>query len=181
MIVWTQEEIAQRSTDQIKIIQENAAKQGRSDVVTLCANELEARKPARAKAIKARPSSKQRLREYVSEFHFVCPKETDVTQNADGSTWTGTWVVAEEIVDAALTYGSIVALHTSKAELSYLQGEIRAWRRSPRQRRYADGQTVKTTSGIDFLLTPNDNPVPWHGDGAGEKGYRWAEIPSSAP
>ncbi|WP_213249875.1 DUF4238 domain-containing protein [Bradyrhizobium sp. sBnM-33] len=67
------------------------------------------------------------------------------------------------------------------SEQSYLQGEIRGWRKSPRQKEYVEGQVAKTAFGIDFQFRPNGNPVPWRGDATGEKGYRWAELPPSAP
>jgi hypothetical protein len=178
MTVWTPEELAKRNTDDVKTVRENAAKRGRSDVVALCDTELENRKPIRSKP---RGSGSERSAgQYVSEFHFVCPKEQGVTRDADGMLWTGTWVVAEENAIEAQTYGSLVALHISKSERSYLQGEIRGWRKSPRQKEYAEGQVAKTAFGIDFQFMPNDNPVPWHGDASGEKGYRWAELPPSA-
>ena len=114
--------------------------------------------------------------QYVSEFHFVCPREDGVTRNQDGTIWTGTWVVAEEQAANALKYGSIVALHTSKAEPSYLQGTIRAWRKGPRQPSYSGEQLTQITEGILFLFQPSGSPLQWKGDATGEKGYAWAPI-----
>ena len=178
MVDWTPEEIAKRSADQIKTIKENATKKGRGDVVAMCEIELEQRKPSRAKNLRSGSRNDRKLGQYVSEFHFICPKEQGVTEDTNGLMWTGTWVVKEENAFDAQTYGSLVALHTSKAEPSYLQGEIRGWRKSPRQKEYAEGQVAKTPFGIDFQFVPNANPIPWQGDAAGEKGYLWAEVPS---
>ena len=75
--------------------------------------------------------------QYVSEFHFICPSELAVTRNQDGTIWTGTWVVAEEHAERSAKYGSLVSLHSSKAEPSYLQGTVVAWRKSARKQRYS--------------------------------------------
>jgi len=178
MIVWTAEEIAKRTTEHLKTIKENAAKQRREDIVALCDAEFDRRKPARQKQVNE--ASERKVGQYVSEFHFVCPKELGVTRASDGSIWTGTWVVAEANAVDAETYGAVVALHTSKAEPSYVQGAIKGWRKSPRQDRYAGDQLVKTASGIDFQFVPKNKPIPWRGDGAGEKGYLWASLPTTA-
>ncbi|MBV9461278.1 MAG: hypothetical protein JO141_27715 [Bradyrhizobium sp.] len=144
MITWTPEEIAKRTTDQIKTIKENAARQNRSDIVALCDAELEARRPARPARTASAGEREANAGKYVSEFHFVCPNELGVTRNSDGSVWTGTWVVAEENARNAEAHGAVVALHTSKAEPSYLQGVVKAWRKSLREKRYAEEQLVKT-------------------------------------
>jgi hypothetical protein len=175
MVVWTSEEIAKRTTEDIKALRENAHRQKREDIVALCDVELEKRKPSRQNRIAK--GDNRTTGQFVSEFHFVCPNELGVTRNSDGSIWTGTWVVAEDNAIDAEAYGSVVALHTNKAEPSYIQGTIKGWRRSPREKRYSEDQLVKTTSGIDFLFVPDKGPIPWKGDATGEKGYFWAAIP----
>jgi hypothetical protein len=180
--MWTPEEIAKRSTDQIKTIRENAARKNRDDIVAMCDVELANRQPARPRKQSALPADAARRRgQYVAQFHFVCPKETGITQGTDGLTWTGTWVVAEGHAIDAQKYGSLVALHTSRAEPSYLQGEIRGWRKSPRQKEYAEGRAAKTPFGIDFQFVPNDKPVAWQGDAAAERGYLWVDTPNPTP
>jgi hypothetical protein len=111
----------------------------------------------------------------VVGFHFVCPQETGVTHNSDSTVWTGTWVVDARHAERGARIGAYVALHTTKSEPSYLQGTIKDWRRSPRERQYADGQPAKTPFGIDFLLELTASPYDWQGDGSGEKGYAYAE------
>jgi hypothetical protein len=74
-------------------------------------------------------------------------------------------------------YGAYVALHTSKSEPSYLQGALKDWRQAKRNAEYADGRPVRIPLGIDLLFDPAGQPYEWSGDGSGEKGYVWKEIP----
>jgi hypothetical protein len=175
MIDWTRERLLTRSNDDIKSLRENAAKRGEQKIVELCDDVLLERKLPK----KARPAreTESKTGQYVSEFHFVCPGELGVTKNPDGTIWSGTWVVAKENAVAAEKYGSIVALHSVKAELSYIQGIVKGWRKSERARRYTGEVDAKTPFGIDFLLAPQSNPIEWKGDGSGEKGYSWSSIP----
>jgi hypothetical protein len=176
-IEWTSDEIAKRSTEDLQSLRKNADRLGRQEIVALCDAELSSRKPTREKRPKRIGES--RAGQYVTEFHFVCPKEQGITKTHNGQIWTGTWVVDPAHAKTAEDYGSLVALHTSRAEPSYLQGAIKAWRKSPREPRYSDTQLTKTESGIDFLFEPTTNPVPWVGEATGEKGYAWAPIPES--
>jgi hypothetical protein len=155
MVAWTKEKIAEQSTDDIESLRENAARLGRHDVVDLCEKELALRKPRRKTTHQVRDN---RSGQYVSEFHFVCPRELGVIRNQDGTIWTGTWVVAAQHAETAVKYASLVSLHSSRAELSYLQGTIKAWRKSPRERRYSGEQLTQIEEGIDFLIEPTDSP-----------------------
>jgi hypothetical protein len=175
-IAWTVEKIAGKSTDEIKTLRENAIKHAAHDVLSLCDDELARREPPRVKQPRPEGPREDRAGHFVSEFHFVCPNELGVTRQADGLVRSGTWVVAEANAELALRNGSIVALHSSKTEPSYLQGVIKAWEKRPREPRYAEDQLVKTEFGIDFLFKPNDLALPWVGEGAGEKGYAWTPI-----
>jgi hypothetical protein len=85
--------------------------------------------------------------------------------------------VAEEHAVAAERYSSLVALHSEKAEHSYIQGKVKGWRKSAREKKYSGELDAKTPFGIDFLIVPQSNTSEWKGDGAGEKGYLWAPIP----
>jgi len=62
---------------------------------------------------------------------------------------------------------------------SYLQGVVRDWRTHERERAYAEDQLVKTKFGIDFLIELTSEPLRWHGDGSGEKGYFYGERTAS--
>jgi hypothetical protein len=180
MIEWTAEKIAQLKTvEEVKSLRDNAAKRGIVKLVDLCEADLRLRKPPQVR--RARPEDVEELRtgQYVSEFHFVCPNESEVTKNQDGSIRTGTWVVAAANAEAAVKYGSLVALHVTKAEQSYVQGTVKAWTKQPREPKNAEGELVKTEFGIEFLIEPTNNTLPWKGDGAGEKGYAWAPIPEA--
>ncbi len=177
MIEWTAERIAQKSTKEVKSLRDNAMRRGNQVIVSLCEADLERRKPVRAKPERTQSFEENRAGHYVSEFHFVCPKEQDVTRSPDGIIQTGTWVVAEANAKAAQKYRALVALHATRAEPSYLQGIVKGWEKRPRASKYADGRTVKTAFGIVFLIAPTNSPLPWTGDGTGEKGYAWAPIP----
>jgi hypothetical protein len=163
MIVWTPERIAELSSAQIKTLRSNAVRNGKSDVVGLCDAELLRRRPTR-----------QTLSGSVVGFHFVCPRETGVTKNGDGTVWTGTWVVDRAKAEHGEKIAAYVALHVSKAENSYLQGVIEGWRISKRDREYAEDRPVRIQHGIDFLIRLTVKSYEWKGDGAGEKGYAWA-------
>jgi hypothetical protein len=181
MVEWPAEKIAQLKTlEEVKSLRDNAAKRGNQTIVDLCEADLIRRKPPRIRTLRPEGADESRAGHYVSEFHFVCPNELGVTRNQDGSIRTGTWVVAAANAEAAQKYGSFVALHTTKAEPSYLQGVIKSWQKRPRESKYADGQLVKTEFGLDFLFEPSNNPLPWKGEGSGEKGYAWAPIPASS-
>ena len=114
--------------------------------------------------------------QFVSGYHFVCPREKGVTPNGDGTIWTGTWVVEKGNAEKSAKYGAYVALHTARAEMSYLQGNVKDWRRAKRDDQYADGRRVKIEFGVDFLLEPTNQPHQWNGEGSGEKGYVWKNI-----
>ncbi len=175
MIEWNSEKVANLSDKEIKSLRENASRRGAEELITLCDDVLASRK--QPKKAKTGSEYESRVGQYVSEFHFVCPNELSVARNADGTIWSGTWVVAEEHAIAAEKYGSTVALHTVKAERSYIQGIVRGWRKSPRERKYSSEADVKTPYGIDFLLTPQSNSCEWKGHGSGGKGYLWSPIP----
>jgi hypothetical protein len=176
MIDWTRERLSGHTNDEIESLRENARKRHRQEIVDLCDNELASRKPVR-KTRGVGATSDNHAGQYVSEFHFVCPNELGVARNSDGSIWSGTWVVSEDHAEAAVRFGSYVALHLAKAERSYFQGVVKDWRRSVRERRYSGEQQTQTMSGIDFLFEPSEAPLEWKGDGSGEKGYAWAPLP----
>ena len=113
-----------------------------------------------------------------ASFTSYAPANWGVTRNQDGTIWSGTWVVAVANAKDGEKYGSLVALHATRTDPSYLQGTIKAWLKKPRERKYAEGQEVRTKFGIDFLFEPSSNPLPWQGDATGEKGYAWAPIPA---
>ncbi len=174
-IAWTRESLSKRTVEEINRVRERALKQSVNDLVALCDAELEKRKPQK------KPKSEQvhinRAGHYVSEFHFVCPQESEVERDTSGSMRTGTWVVKETHAEIAVKYGSVVALHTTKAEPSYLQGRIKSWKKQARQPRNADGELVSNKEGIEFEFEPTKDCLEWKGDSAGEKGYAWSPIP----
>lgn len=169
---WTADRIAGLTLDQVKSIRKNAAKRGAQGTVDLCDVDLARRNRRATKRAEIKHTHVEGM---VRGFHFVCPTEKGLTRNRDGTVWTGTWVVDKNHAERAARIGAYVALHAAKSELSYLQGVVRDWRHKEHEPAYADGQLVKTKFGIDFLIEPTHEPLQWHGDGSGEKGYFYGE------
>jgi hypothetical protein len=174
MADWTPERIAELPVKSVKVLRENARKQGNSAVVDLCDADMARRAPVRNKLPPVKVIPESRHNRVVIGFHFVCDRGKGVTANSDGTMWTGTWVVDQIHAERAEKIHAYVALHATKAEPSYLQGIIKGWRRTAREQEYADGRPAKTEFGIDFLLEPTTESYRWNGDGAGEKGYLWS-------
>jgi hypothetical protein len=177
MIEWPAERIKELKIEQVKSLRDNAAKRGNQVVVDLCDAEIARRNPPRVKQPRIVGANEDRSGYYVSEFHFVCPNELDVEPMQNGLVRTGTWVVAAKHAEAAVRYGSKIALHVERADPSYRQGTIKEWRERERQPRNSDGDLVKTKHGIEFLFEPTNGALPWKGEGAGEKGYARELIP----
>jgi hypothetical protein len=185
MIKWTAERIADLPTEGVKNLRENARRLGEISVVTWCDAELSRRAPSHEKASRiTKAAAESRHGQVVIGFHFVCPQGEGVTKNSQGTVWTGTWVVDKTHAERAAKIGAYVALHTTKSELSYLQGIVKDWRKEEREQEYADGRPVKTEFGVNFLLETTNEPYVWKGDGSGEKGYLWGtqkKRPGSSP
>ena len=173
MIEWTSEKLADHSPEQIKALRENALKRGNAEIVALCDAELARRSPPKKLVKKA--SRRGSDRGPVLGYHLKCKREQGVIQNPDGTFWTGTWAIAESQAERSLQAGSYAALHEAKADPSYLQGNIKAWRPNKRQKEYAPGRKVQKDTGVDFLVVPTDKPLMWIGDGSGERGYAYVE------
>jgi hypothetical protein len=173
-VIWTSEKIAAKSDDEIKALLQNAIKLGASDTAALCEEELLKRAPAKKRT--SRRIANVDRDEPVVGYHFVCrPKEKGVVRNPDGTAWSGTWVVAEAKAERSLQMGNAyVALHVSHAEPSYFHGIIRGVRRSEREKEYAEGQTVRTPIGTDFLLEITGQQLEWQGEGTVERSYVYA-------
>ena len=90
--------------------------------------------------------------------------------NNDGTFWSGSWVVSKQNVENSLKYGAYLALHDSKAELSYRQGKIIGYRKTSRS------MVSKNEDGIEFKVLAEEVPYEWVGAGAGEKGYKWSKL-----
>jgi len=182
MITTFSNRIAALPTAQIKTLRENAVRLGHHDVAGLCDEIIAKRGPVKAKrgptkknTSGPRKISTPRANGVVIGFHFVCAQGKGVTQNGDGTAWTGTWVVDTVHAELGLKRGSYVALHSTKSEPSYLQGTIQGWRKARREREYAQDRTMRTEFGVDFLLALTSETYTWVGDGSGEKGYAWGK------
>jgi len=177
MIEWSPQRIAALSTEDLKNLRANALRKAGKSIIELCDAEIERRTPARAKVTNVLRSGLSRTDQYVGGYHFVCPAEKGVIRNGDGTFWTGTWVVEKLNAEMSTKHGAYIALHVTKSDQSYLQGNLKDWRQAERDREYAEGQLVKIPMGVDFLVEPTDQPYQWIGDGAGEKGYAWKDVP----
>jgi hypothetical protein len=161
---WTAEKLSALDLTKLKVIRENAERKGAVDLVVMCDAQIAARRPA-ATSRQQNPARSE-AGDVVTEYHFVCRDDRGVTFNPDGTFWSTSWVVSEEVIKKSLRYGAKLALHNSKAEQSYRQGTIKEYRRIDD---FADGEVE---SRIDFLVTSDDAPLDWAGSGAGEKGYK---------
>jgi hypothetical protein len=162
---WTVEKLLALNLRQLKVVQENAQKKGATDLIEMCAEALASRKPSTNKAVR---QSQKETGDIVTEYHFVCRNDRGVTFNSDGTFWSTSWVVAENVLKKSLKHGAKLALHNSKLEPSYRHGSIREYRLVDD---FAEG---KVESRIDFLIEPDNQPLEWAGSGTGEKGYKRA-------
>ena len=166
---WTPEKLAELTRVELQQLRDNAIRLNDDRVAALCTEEL-SRRGTTSRPVSSRKSGQRSHGDVVSEYHFVCERGLGVTDAGDGCFWSGSWVVSESNVTESIKYGAQLALHESKAEPSYLQGEIIDFRRASRD------MIAKTNSGIEFLVRATDRPLDWIGGGSGEKGYRW--VPS---
>ena len=178
---YTPEKLALKSREEVETIRKNAARLGAMDLVEMCDRDLASRSPAKSKKNKE-THPKHSETDVVTGYHFVCERDRGVIQIGGGRFWTGSWVVAEINVRNSLKYRAYLALHESKSEASYRQGQILNYRRSPRDMLGTNESSpeVKTEEGIEFLIQETNEPYAWVGSGSGEKGYRWTKIASPA-
>jgi hypothetical protein len=178
---WTLEKLAARTKKEVEAIRGNAVRKGVNDLVGLCDLDLESRKPSRNPRA-ASTGIAHSSNEFVEGYHFVCQRDRGVTDHGNGQFWTGSWVVAEDNVRKSLKYNSYLALHESKSDPSYRQGQVLDYRRSARDM-LADknfGET-KVEEGIEFLVQESPTPYAWQGGGSGEKGYKWSKTLTAKP
>ena len=164
---WTAEKLGALDTKPLRELRANAERLNANDLVERCDAELTRRAPA-PKQRNANPQQRNSI-EYVAEYHFVCERDRGVVFEPDGTFWTGSWVVASYEVSRSIKHGAHVALHESKAEPSYRQGRLVGSRPMPRT------MIKKTNTGLALRVMPTDSSLIWAGNGAGEKGYRWAK------
>jgi hypothetical protein len=174
---YTPEKLALESRENVETIRKNAARLGAIDLVSMCDHDLEGR-PQRKSKKTEKTQSKFSDTDVVTGYHFVCGGNRGVTEIGNGQFRSGSWVVAEANVKNGLKYAAYLALHESKSDVSYRQGKILDYRRSPRDMLDSDepGKEVKNEEGIEFLVQETKEPYVWVGEGAGEKGYCWTKI-----
>lgn len=95
----------------------------------------------------------------VIAMHFVCRNDLNVIDFGNGIFETGVWAVSAEAARTTLR----VALHETRAHLSYRQGSV------------IDRRMVLHQGRTRFVFRVRDDgvAVPWVGGGTGEKGYAW--------
>jgi hypothetical protein len=158
---WTAEKLSALELARLKVLRENAMRNGAVDLVAMCDSAIDLRKPAAS--ARSRKATDKETGDLVTEFHFICQNDRGVKVNSDGTFWSTSWVVAEEVLQKSMKYGAKLALHSSKAEPSYRQGTIRDYQRIDD---FAEGD-VKFR--IDFLVVSDETPLAWAGSDAGEK------------
>ena len=162
--LWTPEKLAGLDNLQLKQLRANAAARPDPELVRLCDEQIASRRPP---TVRARQNSARAGEGFVGGYHFVCQNDRGVTLNPDGTFWSGSWVVAEAHAEKSLAAGAYLALHSSRTEPSYRQGQIIGFRKSPRS------MISKHNEGIEFHVRSEAHPYAWTGDGTGEKGYKW--------
>jgi hypothetical protein len=173
---YTPEKLARETRENVETIRKNAARLGSDDLVDLCDRDLEARPSPKVKQSK-KTFPRFSNTDVVTGYHFVCGRDRGVTQASDGKFWSGSWVVAEANAKNSLKYGAYLALHESRSEASYRQGQILDFRRSPRNMLGGkQGEETRIEEGIEFLVQETNESYDWVGEGTGEKGYRWTKI-----
>jgi hypothetical protein len=174
---WTPEKLALESRTNVEAISKNASRLGAADLIEMCDNDLKSRPQQKAKRVQ-RAQSPHSDSDVVGGYHFVCEHDRGVTEIGEGRFWSGSWRVAEINVRNSLRYDAYLALHESRSDMSYRQGKILDFRRSPRDmvpNREVGGES-KIEEGIEFLVQQTDVPYTWVGEASGEKGYRWIRI-----
>ncbi|MCV3736275.1 hypothetical protein OCK02_08660 [Rhizobium sp. TRM96647] len=164
----TPEKLAAYTIEALDTLRGNALRLDAHDVVQMCDDEL-ARRPPRRQRLQ-RYQAEHTEHDVVTGYHFVCSANRGVLEAQHGQFWSGAWVVAEQNVRESLRYGAYLALHESKADVSYRQGQIIDYRMAPRD------MVAKSEEGIEFLVRTTNEPYGWTGGGAGEKGYRWEKV-----
>jgi hypothetical protein len=176
---WTPEKLAAQDRKTVDALRKNAVRLGAHDLIEMCDVDLEARTPKKEKrTLGGRPRAEG---DVVTGYHFVCQRDRGVTPGGENQFWSGSWVVAEANVRASMKFGAYLALHETKSQLSYRQGQILGYRCSPRDMLSEIEEGGKIEEGIEFLVQETSEPYAWVGAGAGEKGYRWASLVTVLP
>jgi hypothetical protein len=166
---WTPAKLAEMPEDRLQGLRDRSVRLAAPDLTLLCDAELGARAERLAQTKAAAPTRRRRA-SVVTEYHFVCAADRGVTPDADGTFRTGSWLVAPDQVDASLKGGALLALHEARDLPSYRLGTILGYQVSE------PGPAGKDSHRIEFHVQPTPDALPWVGNGAGEKGYRWSDA-----
>jgi hypothetical protein len=93
----------------------------------------------------------------VKRVSFICQDELNVKHTDEEHFETGIWKVPFDVA----RYAKQISLHASRAELSYLQGEILDYR----------GVDWEGARRYIFIVRRTALPQNWCGNASGEKGY----------
>ena len=99
----------------------------------------------------------------LKEIHVVCHQGRKVDDLKDGTFLTGDWVIKPRRIHQGLLF----ALHETKAEGSYIQGEVLGIS----DIRNDTKQSGRCIRRVKLLVRKTPASLPWRGCGSGEKGY----------
>jgi hypothetical protein len=102
----------------------------------------------------------------LKEVHVVCHQGRNMDDLKDGTFLTGDWVIKPE----RIRQGVLFALHETKAEQSYIQGEVLGIS----DIRNDTKQSGRRMRRVRLLVRKTPTSLPWRGRGSGEKGYVWS-------
>jgi hypothetical protein len=148
---WTAEKVSALDIDKIKNLMSNALKANRADIVSTCETELLSRMKNGKPVIR------------VSQFHFVCDPARNLTENGNGTFWSGYWDVDKGHFANSVAFNTAIALHKPDKDGSFLQGKITRWEEN------AEGQ-------VRFLAKNTEAQMDWVGEGDGVNGYKWIAV-----
>ena len=164
---YTSEKLRAYDSKQLAQIRQNALTKLVFDLVELCdAEMLERRVETPSRTIN---DESKNLKNVVVEYHFVCDGDEGVTDNSDGTFFSRSWVVSEQILKRSIKLGTRLYLHGARAEPSYRQGKVVA---------YENVQALgegKMRDRIGFCVEPDNQTGEWFGRATGERGYRWRD------
>ena len=162
---YTSEKLKALNSKELSQLRQNALTRTVMELVFLCDAEiLERTSKNPAQAIS---KESQKLEGFVTEYHFVCHSNEGVKCNSDGTFFSRSWAVSEQILKRSIKHGTRLYLHSARAEPSYRQGKVVA---------YKNVQALgagKVRDRIEFCIESDDQTGEWFGNATGERGYRW--------
>ena len=101
----------------------------------------------------------------LKEVHYICHDSYRVEDQGDNMFITCCWIMNPKHV----RQGIVFALHESKAERSYRQGRVLKLIATKEERK----PSGRLQRRVKLLVKETSAPLPWVGNGYGEKGFVW--------